>query len=153
MAAFKQESARIGAHTYKVTQLDALKGRRAFTRLAKLLGPAFAQLQGEGTDDEKVARALTSLVDRMSEDDVDFFCDAFAELTEVSGGAYKKAAPQLDTVFATHFAGNYLEMTRWLIFAMKVNFSSFFGGAGALLGQAASASTSPTTSTGSSGDS
>lgn len=152
MAAFKQESKLIGQHTYKVTQLDALKGRRAFTRLVKLLGPAFASM-GDGDDDAKVARGISALVDRMSEDDVDYFCDVFAELTEVSGGSYKKASPQLDTVFATHFAGNYFELTQWLIFAMKVNFSSFFGGAGALLGQVASASSSLTTSTGSSGDS
>lgn len=139
---FKVESQRIGVHTYKVTQLDAITGRRAFTRLLKLIGPAMSKLDGMG--ESSLARAMAELVGHLEEGDVDYFCDTFSAVTEVSGGKYAKAAPQLDTVFLSHFAGEYLEMTQWLVFCMKVNFASFFAGAGQALGnQAPSDSSSP----------
>lgn len=141
---FKVESKRIGVHDYKVTQLDAVTGRRVFTRLVKLIGPSLAKLEGGG--EAKLGAALAELLGQLDEQSVDYFCDTFGAVTEVSGGQYGKAAPQLDTVFVTHFAGEYLAMTQWLIFCMKVNFSSFFAGAGLLVGQlAASGSSSPTT--------
>lgn len=138
---FKVETLRIGAHAYKVTQLDAVTGRRAFARLVKLIGPAMAKLK----DGEEEA-ALVDLLSRIEESDLDYFCDTFSPVTEVSGGQYSKAAPQLDTVFLTHFAGEYLAMTQWLVFCIKVNFRSFFAGADQAMGaMAGSASTSPTT--------
>ncbi len=144
----EQKTTRIGAHSYKVTQLDAVVGRRVFTRLFKIAGPALAKLEN-GIDEKALGAALTELVTRLEPADVDHFCDTFAEVTEVSGGKYTKAAPQLDTVFSVHFAANYLEMFQWLAFCLQVNFSSFFVGIGQLFGQlaaarAASSSISPT---------
>lgn len=152
---FEQKSTRIGAYSYKVTQLDAVTGRRAFTRLFKIAGPAMAQLEN-GMNEKALGGALTELVTRLESADIDYFCDTFAEVTEVSGGKYTKASPQLNEVFSVHFASSYLEMFQWLVFCMQVNFSSFFVGVGQLLaGLAArkSDSTSPTPSTGGSGDS
>lgn len=141
---FKQESKRIGAHDYKVTQLDAVKGRRAFVRLAKFVGPAMVKLEGSGTPDERVGQAIVAFLADLSEADLDYFCDTFAAVTEVSAGKYGAAAPQLDSVFSVHFAGDYLSMTQWLVFCFKLNFSSFFAGAGALVAQVgASDSSSP----------
>lgn len=153
MPAFKVESKRIGAHDYKVTQLNAVTGRRVFTRLFKLVGPAMAKTEGRKGDDA-LAAAMTGLLEHLSEDDVDYFCDVFSAVTSVSGGAYSKAAPQLADVFLSHFAGEYLAMMQWLAFCMQVNFRSFFAGAGRAIGQlVASDSSSPTVSTGGSGDS
>lgn len=157
---FEQKTTRIGAHAYKVTQLDAVTGRRAFTKLFKIAGPALAKIEN-GIDETSLGGALTELVTRLEPADVDYFCDVFAAVTEVSGGRYTKEAPQLDDVFALHFASNYLEMFQWLAFCLQVNFSSFFVGIGQLIAKlvadrkakAASNSTSPTASTGGSGDS
>lgn len=152
---FQTDEKQIGGYKYRVTQLDALKGRRAFTRLMKVVGPAIGELASGKADD--IAPALEKLVTRLSEDDVDHFCDLFARVTSVSGGDLKEGlSPQLDSIFAAHFSGRYLEMAQWLIFCFQVNFASFFAGAASLLGQAAPrarASTSPTASTGGSGDS
>ena len=139
MQGFKTEEKRIGEFTYRVTQLDAITGRGAFTRLMKVGGPAIAKL------DEGVGAAFGELCTRLEVEDVHYFCDLFAKQTEVVQPDGK--APQLSDIFLFHFAGRYLEMMQWLTFAMKANFGSFFGGAGALVAQAraaASASSSPT---------
>jgi hypothetical protein len=153
-APFKVEEKRIGAHTYKVTQLDAVTGRRTFFRLTKAAGPAMARLYTGGKPlDERISTALQELLQNLTEADVDHFCDTFAAVTEVSGGQYSKAAPQLDSVFITHFAGDYMAMVQWLGFCVQINFRSFFEQAAlGLANLAASASTSPTAPTGSSGD-
>lgn len=131
MQGFKQDTKRIGAFSYKVTQLDAVTGRRAFTRMLKVVGPAFAKL------DDGVGPAFTELVQRLDEDDVDHFCELFAKITEVSGGDLATGAePYLSTIFGVHFAGRYLELTQWLVFCFEVNFASFFGGAGELVRKA-----------------
>lgn len=148
---FATETKQIGSYKYTVTQLDALKGRRAFTRLMRIAGPALGELAGAKTD---IGSAIEKLVERLSEDDVDHFCDLFAKVTSVSGGDFENRSPQLDTIFAKHFAGQYLELVQWLVFCFQVNFSGFFAGAASLASQAAQqerASTSPSTSTGGSG--
>lgn len=146
------KTTRIGVHQYKVTELDAVLGRRVFVRLLKIAGPALAKLEG-GLDEGALASALTDLLTRLEPSDFDYFCDTFASVTEVSGGKYSKTSPQLDDVFSLHFASNYLDMFAWLAFCLKLNFASFFSGAAQLLGQlAASRSASPKESTGGSGD-
>lgn len=102
---------------YTVTQLGAKKGMRALTRLARLLGPAFAS--GDQTE------AMAGLFSRLTEDDVEYFCDTFAPLTTVEQDG---KAPQLSSIFEIHFTGNYSSMLQWLLFCIEVNFGDFFGG-------------------------
>lgn len=126
----KTESKRIGRHTYAVTQLDAVAGREAFTRFLKLSGPVLA----EGLKDE--AKGFAAIANSLTVEDMNFFCDLFAAQTAVTGGDFKpKQAPQLDSIFATHFADNYFEMVGWLIFSFQVNFRSFFRGLGQLMAE------------------
>lgn len=115
----KTEKARIGEYEYAVTQLDAKKARRALARVAKYIG---ALQSGEG--EEGFAKAMALL----TEDDVDYFCDLFAEFTTVKIG---KEEPNLDSIFGMHFAGKLDEMLQWLGFAAKVNFGAFFAKASA----------------------
>ncbi|MBS2020454.1 MAG: hypothetical protein JST00_46785 [Deltaproteobacteria bacterium] len=143
----KQEEKIIGGYRYKVTQLDAVKGRRAFMRLMKVVGPAYSKGATSG-----IEGALEDLVSRLSEDDVDHFCDVFAKTTQVSGGDLTEGRePFLRDIFMFHFAGRYLEMVQWLVFCCEVNFASFFAQAASLLAapaaaaKAESASTSPST--------
>lgn len=151
----KTESRRIGAFDYKVTQLDAVRGRRALTRLAKIVLGGASAGQSAATVQEAGSIALDKISDRLSEADVDYFCDLFAGNTTVSGGEYAGKEPDLAGIFALHFAGSYKEMFLWLAFALEVNFGAFFKGLGALQAKVAPAdaslSTSPSTSTGTSG--
>lgn len=126
----KTQTRRIGAYDYTVTQLDAIRGRRAFVRLTKILGPAIA---AGGTKGDSAA--FEAFFDHLSEAEMDYFCDLFADVTAVSGGSFDKRAPQLKDIFLTHFAGDYASMMSWLIFCVEVNFSSFFASVGSLFAQ------------------
>lgn len=134
----KPETKTIGDHSYTTTQLDAVRGRRVFMRLARIVGPAFAEMGGS-QDETGLARAFGVAIKNLSEDDLDYFCDVFADATTVTGGKYGAKAPLLKDVFSLHFAANYGDMTAWLVFCMKVNFGSFFGSAAQLVGRAGAA--------------
>jgi hypothetical protein len=105
----------IGVHTYRVTQLGALTGRKVFARMLKTLGP----LASSGGAD--LSKAVGNL-----EEDFEYLCDTFAKTTSVSGGEFGAKAPQLDTIFDAHFVGRYEDMIAWLVFALEANFGGFF---------------------------
>lgn len=149
--AFKSEAKQIGAYTYKVTQLDAIRGRRAAVRLGKVIAPA---LDADSISVDSIGKMLAKALGSLTEDDFDYFCDLLSAQTSVKGPGFK-GEPQLADVFATHFADRYADMVQWLAFALKVQFGSFFGENGQLLERLAGQSNSifPTTPTGSSGDS
>lgn len=135
---FKTEERTIDGYVYKVTQLDALRGRKTLVRLMKVGGD------------------LEKLPDRMTEADVDWICDLFAKQTVVSGGDLQEGAePVLEKIFATHFAGRYGSMVKWLAFCFAVNFRDFFAGMGEAVktAVAANASISPKEPIGGSGGS
>lgn len=155
---YETKKKRIGAFTYHVTQLDAKSGSRALLRLLKIAGPALEAGEKGGE-----TAAGTKLVEMLSEKDFDYFCELLAGQTTVTGGSYDEdAEPALDNLFDQHFASNYLDMFAWLAFALEVNFGSFFVGVVAKLAamaakakalESGTASTFPTTSTGTSGES
>lgn len=115
----------IGGVTYEVRQLDAVRGRRVFMRFAKVVAPALGALKAAGkmAPDEALAHALGQLVNGVTEDDLDFFCDAFAPTTCMVEGSKR---PELAKCFELHFAGRYLELLQWLAFCFEVNFGTFF---------------------------
>ena len=59
----------------------------------------------------------------LDEEDLTYFCDAFAEKTFVVQPDGKM--PRLDNVFDAHFAGHYIDLVQWLAFAVRVNFADF----------------------------
>jgi len=128
------KSKKIGQYDYRVTQLDALSGRKLFIRLAKIAGPALGEFDTKDAQ-KSIAAVLGKIAASLSDEDMDAFCDVLAKTTEVAGGEYNQRSPQLADVFALHFAGKYLEMFQWLAFALEVNFGDFFSralGSGAL---------------------
>lgn len=131
----------IGAFTYTCMPLTAVPGRRAFVRLAKVLGPALgaAAMAAEGDEGGMVA-AFAGLVQHLSEDDVDYFCDLFGASCTVRIG---KEDPLVKDIFETHFMGRYLDMFKWLAFCVMTNFGDFFAG----LRAKAAAQTAETTPT------
>lgn len=127
------ESKMIGEHVYKVTALDALAGRKVMARLLKVLGPAMAGLskpEGKEEPGSRAAQAFADVLSRVTEEDVEALCNAFAPSTEVSAGAYGDKSPRLQGIFAVHFAGRYDELLQWLVFCLQVNFGSVFRVAG-----------------------
>ncbi len=122
---FKTDSKTIGGLEYRVSQLGAVKGRAVFLRIVKLVGPAIASVVKGGKIDMKNVD-LGDLFKRveLTEEDLTFFCDAFAEKTFVV--LPDKKAPRLDHVFDAHFAGKYGDMMQWLVFCVSVNFADFF---------------------------
>lgn len=131
---FSQEDKQIGAYTYKVTQLDAIQGIEVLTRFVNIVGPALASAD---TKDAALAlaKAFGDLSTKLTAEDVKYFVGKFSKLTTVSGGDLKAGhEPQLDTIFAAHFAGRYLDLFKWLAFCFEVNFRSFFTESGASLG-------------------
>lgn len=129
------QSKEIGAHTYEVTPLNAIKGRAVFTRFAKMLAPFLGEIAGNGKEEgnERFSRALAAVAGGVSEDDMNFFCDAFAPttcvvITDDATGRTRK--PSLKETFGLHFVSRYDEMVKWLYFCFEVNFGSFFAAAG-----------------------
>lgn len=130
----KKETKTIGEHTYEVTQLDAVRGRSVFLRFAKLIAPGAGDVV-ENTGEEtntRIVKALAKIVQNVSEEDLNVFCDVFSQSTclQVTGDDGRMRAPKLKETFNLHFAGNYDEMIQWLYFCFEVNFGNFFAKAG-----------------------
>lgn len=150
---------RIGPYTYKVTHLDASAGTRMGVRLLKMLGPtaagflegaAGAKTDGEGSLAVGAAQALREIAALAQPDEYMAFMKELAHCTVVVLDSEHQ--PRLDDIFDDHFAGHYDWLREWFRFALEVNFSSFFGGAGKLAGvlsqlQALIASTSKSQAT------
>lgn len=119
-----KKSKDIGSCKYTVTMLGAIKGREVLTKLAKLIAPALEGMDGKEFTEASMARMLGKLLKELNTNDISYFCEAFTENTEVLLPDGK--APYLHHIFDEHFAGKYLEMTKWLIFCIEVNFGNFF---------------------------
>jgi hypothetical protein len=156
----------ICGQTYRVTLLGALQGRTMLVRLIKTVGPALAAfieglLNAKGGLTESLALgsadAIRDLALKLSDKDLADISDQLAHFTTVIV-IPNDTEPQLDKILDEHFAGRYDAYTQWLGFALEANFSSFFGASSSggrdllsrLKALIASASTSPTASTGTS---
>lgn len=173
------EDRRIGEHTYRVRQLKFSKARPLQLVVLRAIGPTFAALleQPSGSrltsilDGEVNLRsALDEFSNALSEDDYRRITEGLAEqswivdaethgLAPTGQGSEQGCAVLSPSVCEEHWPPRYNEFLGWLAFAIEVNFASFLGGKlnvkAALLGlaKATSASTSPTASTGTSGES
>lgn len=132
--AIEAKERRIGATTYRITQLPAKRGRAMLVRFVRLVGPgagAFVGGMGRGKAGFDaaigigIADALHDLCTRLNEEDLSVICDEFATYTVVVKS--HEIELQLSKVFDDHFAGRYDEMFQWLRACCEVNFASFFG--------------------------
>jgi hypothetical protein len=163
----------IGGTSYRVTQFGVGQGLPLLVKLAKLLGPSLAaSLKGLGGKSLKQGQdvldlpvgvlgdAVLELAERLQEETVVALVHQLAESTQVSKGSDRggeKWVPLTDEL-ELHWAGNYLNMLKWLAFGLEVNYASFFGGQGGIGSLLAALrekgeSPSPTGSTGPSGGS
>ena len=122
------QSKKIGNHTYEVTPLGAIEGRRVFAKLAQLMGGMVGMIAAGGKAD--MVKGFQAFAESCTPDVMDFFCDTFSKVTQVHMPDGK--VPYLKDIFDDHFADNYSAMVEWLAFCLEVNFASFLGGAGGL---------------------
>lgn len=154
--AVKTDTRQIGEHKYRVTQLPGLKARELFTRIVRLIGPAAAAAVGSGRGLSRfdLGELFGSLTSRITDDELGHFCTVLGECTELLGS--NGAATKLDTTLQdVHFAGELLNMFKWLQFALEVNFADFLSvwrrtQAAESTAQTSAASRSPQASTGTS---
>lgn len=123
----------IGKHTYFVTQLGFRKSREVFARLTKMLGPALAQLLASGDSQAKAGAALAALCSQVSEADLEYLCDVFAESTLVKLPDGKKVKLLADAQELL-FAGAIEDCFKWLAFCLEANYAGFFGEFRSLVG-------------------
>ena len=112
--------------TFEVTPLGFKRGRRAFVRLSKAIGPALgaadsvdALRQGRG-----VTEVLEKLLDSVSDEDLEWFADVLGKGTRFSRDGDKWPFLNESNRDAL-FGGELVLFFRWLMFALEVNFSDF----------------------------
>lgn len=101
---FESKESKLGDNTYMVTPLGAVTGRKLLLRVMKAMG----------------GKSLTAI----AEEDFDFLCDTLATTTLVKRSDGKTFP--LKDIFDSHFSTNYDEMTKWLLFALEVNYDKLF---------------------------
>ena len=168
----------IGDVGFKVEQLPGIQGRRVLVRLYKLFGPSIGALIGssdigspgqtvtmDDIDLSSVGNAITRLALDIREEDLDYLCKTFGDHTQVRMPGFEEGQwlPLKKIGHDNIWHGRYKTMFLWLAFALEVNYADFFGGLGgasALLdslkerhAKRKEQSTSPSTSTGKSGES
>lgn len=131
----------IGGMTFEITPLPARKGRRAVVRLFNRMAPAVADLlkgQEIGAEEDvdlldmdlDWQSALRRIGEELTEDDIDYFCDLFAEHCKVAVDP-EEPPVRLTQQFDDAFAQRYEAMLSWLWACMEINFKGFFSEQGA----------------------
>lgn len=126
----------IEGREYSVTQFPARRGFALKARLAKLLGPAVAELFSavKGGDAESlmsadidmaiVGGAIRRLLEGVDESNMLELVLSLLSMTRVDG---KEITEQ---VFDMEFAGKFSELYKVLAFVVEVNYGDFFGSNG-----------------------
>lgn len=168
MARQKIKSDDIDGFQYEVMQMGAVEGRKVYAQVLKIVLPAIgAALTGRdmssiskadvaGMALDEVARALAMGLDTI--DPIittmarwsDIYGPGFGDQPDALGRPVAPAGAPLTPNFDEHFAGRYAAMTRWLLFALKVQLWDFFDGKASvqsMLAGLAAAKASPSQST------
>lgn len=123
----------IGQHVYFVTQLGFKKSRQVFARLTKMVGPAVSELLSGGESQAKAGAALSALCSQVSEPDLEYLCDTFADCTLVKmpDGSKKRLDSDAQELI---FGGHIEDCFKWLAFCLEANYAGFFGEFKSLVG-------------------
>ena len=132
----KTEKKTLGERTYIVTQMGGVQGRKVLMRFLQVAGGALGALTGKGGK-AQMQEGIKSLVEGLSEENTEYFFNAFTEGTQVQLDATHTVLLSNPGMFDDLFAGNYVEMMEWLVFSFQVNFGHFLDGGSALLAQMA----------------
>jgi len=117
----------IGKHEYELTQLGAVEGRRLWVKVLKLLAPAIKELAVAGKLNEAaLAMAVGTVIEDLDENIFVDFCKAFTARTRLRTDA-DQWPEMTEAMFDLHFAGRYIDMTKWLGECLLFNFGDYFG--------------------------
>jgi|SRR5579884_1101797 len=126
--AAKQVQKRVGDTTYTIQQFTATRANRMLVRLVKQLGPFLTEvmtLDPKKKDDpeqvKKLAHAIQSLAQNLTEDEFDSLCKDLLEATFVG-------TQQVIADFDLRFQGKLFEMYKLLAQVVMVNYSDFLAG-------------------------
>lgn len=123
---YKEKSFVVDGFDYKATMLGALQGRRLWLKLLHVLaGPLKALASHETFDQAAGVGAVAALIDALDDGTAEELYEVFGKSCLVRNG---ERWPQLEgVVFDTHFAGRYVEMSKWLGEMIVFNFAGFLG--------------------------
>jgi hypothetical protein len=137
MAILETKSREINGVRYEVEPLGFVAGRKAFVRLANLLGPALGSFDAapKGVDGKvteadagaALTKAIGGLLATIRDEDLIYFQDLFSKRTTVHLADGK--SPVLAGVLEEHFTGNLGAYFSWLAFAIEATYADFFGDA------------------------
>jgi hypothetical protein len=156
MARLKIKSEPIDSYVYEVTQLGAVEGKRIYAQVLKMVLPALgAALKGRDLSGISKADVAGMALDEIavalvrSLDGVDAIIETLAKTTDIYGPGFGDAGAPMWRNFDEHFAGKYLSLSKWFLFALKANFQDFIEGvasAGSILASINPAKVSPSQS-------
>lgn len=142
---------------YEVSMLPPRLARKILVRIFQVLAPSAGEAFSRESEQltQAIGPILSTLSDKLSDDDLDWMMSELAKVTTVEVAPGQE--PYLNTIFDVHFRGKVGQMFKWFAFAMEVQYADFFGGSGeglkGLLDKIkAAVSQSPSTLTGLSGD-
>lgn len=119
---------KIDGVTYKVMQMDAIRGLMVETKLIKLLGPSIGKtlISGQGSKDKKAMldKAIGFLVENFDDKEVANFVIGLFDK-----GVFHIDKDGDDSVvdFKSHFTGKPLSVWKVAFFILKVNFGDILG--------------------------
>jgi len=145
----------IGKHEYKLMTLGATKGSELWLDVLKVAAAPIESLaKADKLDEAAIVQAIASAVRSLDHATVNGFYAAFGPVSSVRIPARAPGEsdrwPALEgAVFDDHFAGNYIELTEWLVQSVMFNFLGFFadGSLGKLVERFRATSASLTSST------
>lgn len=136
----KEQEQSINGVKFKVTQLGFADGMELLTKLGHLIGPSLKNhhnpsltemidptLKDRPQGPSPIAM-IGDIISRLSFSELFYTCELLAKNTRIERepGRWPVLEPEVD------LAGRYDLATRWLAFALEVNYGDFFG-EGALL--------------------
>ena len=111
--AIKQKTVTINGSEYLITSMPATAGTKYLKQLAKLLGPAFAELQGEAG----VAGAISKVLENLDNTDIEGLVKALAATADKGGQAVN---------FDVEFSGEFDKLFKLLQEVVELNYGSVF---------------------------
>lgn len=129
---------------YTVTPLGAGAGLKMLAELLKMLGPVVENITVTKDVETLLRQAFGIVSEKLDGDAIERMARALSEQTRVRMPDGKQ--PVLATGFDAHFAGNYMALGEFLVFALEVNFADFFRQLVAKLPKKGSVAAAPATS-------
>lgn len=156
--AVQEKTVTIGDTDYIITQLGAREGRGLWLKVSQVVAAGIREGIKAGDEDSTkfVISSAAGFVENIKPELFEELCETLGKKTQIKQN--EKLVQLSGVIFDQHFAGNYLEMSKWLGHCLMINFANFIDATklGQILSRvqvAASKFDSPTTSTGGSGES